>query len=204
MWNYSCKSNFQNDGACGFTLPKDLEGRYLDPATVRRLLSPQSGQEIKGTVVEGHMVDGFPSEASHGTERRILKIQFGSLEVLQPSGLPLKAPLAPSQDQSSLKRRVTWGQCPIHLGDACLVVETKQAFICETRLRHLKLEGKATTGLYLPKALCGRTLKYDEINSFIKDGRTKKIEGFTSKGGKSFAAAIVRSQSGQWDLEFTR
>ncbi|MCX6127340.1 MAG: DNA topoisomerase [Proteobacteria bacterium] len=199
MWNYSCKSNFQDNKPCGFTLPKDLDGRYLDPATVSRLLNPQSIQDGKGIVVEG-----FPSNASPSPERRILKIHFGVIEILQASGQPLTAPMTPSHDQTSLKRRVTWGQCPIHVGDSCLVVETKQAFICETRLRHLKLDGKATTGLYLPKSLCGKTLKYDEINSFIKDGRTKKLEGFTSKGGKSFAAAIVRSQSGQWDLEFAR
>lgn len=194
MWNYSCASNFDANLACGFTLPKDLDGRYLDPATVGRLLAAD------GT--DGILVEGFPTDEKHGgTERRLIRLKNAQLEVLTSTGEPVE-PLHGSSDRTTLTRRTTWGPCPVHKGDACLIIETKQAFICETRLRHLKAGEDAGSGFYLPKLLCGRALKYDEIQSFIRDGRTKKIEGFKSKGGKAFAASIIRSPTGQWSLDF--
>ncbi len=194
MWNYTCSSNFSEASACGFTLPKDLDGRYLDPATVKRLLEADD---------QGILVEGFPStEERGGTEQRRLKFMRDHLEVLSKSGAALTAKLHTSSDNSSSKKRVTWGPCPVHKGDSCLIVETKAAFICETRIRLLRSGEEASNGFYLPKTVCGRALKFDEINSFIQNGRTKKIEGFTSKGGKSFAASIVRAPSGQWGLEF--
>lgn len=196
MWNYTCSSNFNEELtlACGFTFPKDLDGRYLDPATVKRLLEAND---------DGILVEGFPSSDQRGgTEQRRLKLIRDHLEILSRSGLPLDAPMHTSSDQTSTRRRLTWGPCPVHKGDSCLIVETKSAFICETRIRLLRSGQDASSGFYLPKAVCGRALKFDEISAFIQTGRTKKIEGFTSKGGKAFAASIVRAPSGQWGLEF--
>lgn len=205
MWNYSCSSNLTSaENGCGFTLPKDLDGRYLDPATVTRLLeSAKAPCDETVSTGRGILVEGFPSQTQHGgTEQRRLFIKDGSVCMLTAFGTPLDQSIHASPDQTSVRRRVTWGTCPVHKADTCLIVETKQAFICETRLRQLRSGGDASQGFYLPKTLCGRSLKPDEIRSFIHDGRTKKIEGFTSKGGKNFAASIVRAPSGQWNLEF--
>lgn len=193
MWNYTCSSNFDSEKACGFSLPKDLDGRYLDAATVKRLLAADE---------KGILVEGFPSKDQRGgTEQRRLKFIRDHLEVLTIHGHTVEH-LHTSDDKSSLRKRVTWGPCPVHKGDTCLIVETKAAFICETRLKDLRSGLEAANGFYLPKAICGRPFKYEEIKSFIQSGRTKKIEGFTSKGGKAFSAAVVRSPNGQWGLEF--
>ena len=188
MWNYTCSSNFHTEKACGFTLPKDLEGRFLDAATVKRLLASDR---------EGVLVEGFPASdqrSGGGTEQRLLRFIRDHLEILTSHGRPIEN-LHTSDDKSAVRKRVTWGPCPVHKGDSCLIVETKAAFICETRLKDLRSGQEAANGFYLPKSVCGRPLKYDEIKSFIQSGRTGKIEGFTSKGGKSFAAAIIRSAS---------
>lgn len=193
MWNYTCSSNFDAEKACGFSLPKDLDGRYLDAATVKRLLASDE---------KGILVEGFPAKDQRGgTEQRLLKFMRDHLEILNSQGRAIEN-LYTSDDKSSVRKRVTWGACPVHKGDSCLIVETKAAFICETRLKDLRSGQEGANGFYLPKAICGRPLKYDEIQSFIQAGRTKRMEGFTSKGGKAFAAAVVRSPNGQWGLEF--
>ena len=194
MWNYSCASNRSSEKPCGFTLAKDCEGRWLDPPTVTRLLRSKDA---------GVVIDGFPSDGKSQTSRKaMLKLTHGILDVLSEHGLPLDAPLHTNDTKSSTRRRVTWGPCPVHRSDGCLIVETKNAFICESKLRLLK-EGKTdAVGFQLPKSICEQRLKFEDVNAFISQGKTRVIEGFKSKGGKVFNASVVRNPGGQWTFEF--
>lgn len=194
MWNYSCISNRQGEKACGLTIPKDSDGRWLDPATISRLLlSPDVGL----------VVDGFPSDSKASlTLKRRLKLKNGILEILSEQGNALDGELHTSDNNSSTRRRVTWGACPVHKSDGCLIVETKNAFMCETKLRQLREGQTEAVGFQLPKSICEQRLKFDDVNSFIRHGKTRVIEGFKSKGGKSFDASIVRSPAGSWTFEF--
>ncbi|MCX6118108.1 MAG: DNA topoisomerase [Proteobacteria bacterium] len=215
MWNYSCSSNFsEGQSPCGYTMPKELEGRYLDPNTVKRLLADKDHNGI--------LVEGFPSlstqarrtgasksEASSagqdfsGVERRLLTLKYGLIDIALSDGSSAgESNQITLRDGQSQTRRTTWGNCPIHVGDSCLIIETKKALICESRLRNLKGGGDSSHGFYLPKELCGRVLRFDEIHAFIKEGRTKKIEDFKSKAGKPFQATVIRTPSGSWVLEF--
>ena len=195
MWNYSCLSNRVNEKPCGFVLTKDCDGRWLDPQTVSRLLAADGS---------GILLDGFPDEDKSMTSRRRLKITHGLLEILSEAGLALDKPLHVNDTKSSARRRVTWGSCPVHPSDGCLIVETKKAFICESKLRDLR-EGKLDApGFQLPKSICDQKLKFEDINAFIRQGKTRVIEGFKSKGGKVFNASVVRSQAGSWTFEFRR
>jgi DNA topoisomerase-3 len=196
MWNYSCISNKDGHHPCGFVLPKDCDGRWLDPRTVSKLLTDHA-------LEQGMTIDGFPAdEKNRSSSRRRLKIANGSLEVLSETGQPMDAALHVNHSKSSARRRVTWGPCPIHHNDVCLIVETKNAFICETKLRHLREGNLSAVGFQLPKAICDQRLKFDDIQAFIRDGKTRLIEGFKSKGGKLFDAAVVRNPAGSWDFEF--
>ncbi len=194
MWNYSCASNRTGENACGFTLTKDCDGRWLDPPTVTRLLRSHD---------TGVVIDGFPSDGkSQSSRKAMLKLTHGVLDVLSEHGLPLDAPLHTNDTKSSTSRRVTWGPCPVHRSDGCLIVETKNAFICETKLRYLK-EGKMdAAGFQLPKSICEQRLKFEDINAFISQGKTRVIEGFKSKAGKVFNASVIRNPGGQWTFEF--
>ena len=196
MWNYSCISNKDGDHPCGFILPKDCDGRWLDPRTVSKLLTDHA-------LEQGLTIDDFPADdKNRNSSKRRLKIASGSLEVLSETGQPMEAALHLNHSKSSARRRVTWGTCPIHHNDACLIVETKNAFICETKLRHLREGNLSAVGFQLPKAICDQRLKFDDIQAFIRDGKTRVIEGFKSKGGKLFDAAVVRNPAGSWDFEF--
>jgi hypothetical protein len=176
-------------------LTKDCDGRWLDPQTVSRLLAADGS---------GILLDGFPDEDKSMTSRRRLKITHGLLEILSEAGLALDKPLHVNDTKSSARRRVTWGSCPVHPSDGCLIVETKKAFICESKLRDLR-EGKLDApGFQLPKSICDQKLKFEDINAFIRQGKTRVIEGFKSKGGKVFNASVVRSQAGSWTFEFRR
>jgi hypothetical protein len=101
-----------------------------------------------------------------------------------------------------MKRRVTWGSCPVHQSDGCLIVETKNAFMCETKLRQLREGQMDAIGFQLPKSICAQRLKFEDVNSFIRNGKTSVIEGFKSKGGKTFDASIIRNPAGSWGFEF--
>jgi DNA topoisomerase-3 len=195
MWNYSCRSNQSESKSCGFTLPKDCDGRWLDPKTVERLLS-SNGVPLK--------IEGFPDHQKTLTSKRQLQILNGCLEIRSEAGLEIAPGMHTNTEKTSTKRRVTWGPCPIHKGDPCLIVETKKAFICETRLRTMRELGPEGNhhGFYLPKSICEQRLKFEDINSFIKDGKTRVIAGFKSKGGKIFDASIVRNTSGSWAMDF--
>ena len=195
MWNYSCRSNRAGQAPCGFNLPKDCDGRWLDPGTVTRLLAAKD-QCIK--------VEGFPDHGKSMTPRRMLQITHGQLDIRSEAGLPLEQPIHVNTEKSSAKRRVTWGHCPVHKGDPCLIVETKKAFICETRLKSMRENGLdgPHDGFYLPKSICEQRLKFEDVNAYIRNGKTRVIEGFKSKGGKIFNAAIIRNTSGSWTMDF--
>lgn len=194
MWNYSCLSNRTGINPCGLTIPKDCDGRWLDPPTVTRLLSAKE---------QGLVVDGFPSESKATTSsKRTLKLLHGLLEVLSEEGNPLETRLHTSDNKTSARRRVTWGACPVHKSDGCLIVETKNAFMCETKLRNLREGQTESLGFQLPKSICEQRLKFEDVNAFIRDGKTRVIEGFKSKGGKVFDAAVIRNPAGSWGFEF--
>jgi DNA topoisomerase-3 len=193
MWNYSCLSNRVNEKPCGFVLTKDCDGRWLDPPTVSRLLS---------TGEEGILLEGFPDADKSMTSRRRLKLKHGILEILSESGLPLDRPFHINETKSSSRRRVTWGACPVHTSDGCLIIETKNALMCESKLRALREGQMESPGFQLPKSICSQKLKFEDIHAFIKQGKTRVIEGFTSKGGKRFNASVVRNPAGSWTFEF--
>jgi hypothetical protein len=151
------------------------------------------------------VVDGFPNEGKSQTSiKKNLRVTNGILNILSEHGLPLDAPLHVNETKSSTKRRVTWGSCPVHQSDGCLIVETKNAFICETKLRRLREGDGNAAGFQLPKSICDQRLKFEDINAFIRQGKTRVIEGFKSKGGKIFDASVVRNPAGSWTFEFRR
>jgi DNA topoisomerase-3 len=194
MWNYSCKSNRITGRGCGFTLPKDCHGRWLDPQSVARLLT--SGPN-------GIILSGFPDSSRMQTPtRRKLALNEGRLTISDEAGTQINEVILPVTGKPGNLRRVTWGPCPIHVADGCLIVETKNAFICEMRLRHLKEGQTEAPGFQLPKSICQQRLKFEDIDSFIKKGKTRVIEGFKSRGGKLFNARVIRNAAGSWTFDF--
>jgi DNA topoisomerase-3 len=75
------------------------------------------------------------------------------------------------------------------------IVETAKAFGC-SRYR----DG---CGFTIWKRVAGRKLAKKQIEQLLKDGRTGWIEGFTSKVGKPFAAALKLGEGCKVEFDFT-
>jgi DNA topoisomerase III len=215
MWSYSCVSNRSTSGAavCGFALPKIIEGRFLDPLQIKTLIANPGG-----TIV----FELGPTSSHRGLDShmKVAVLKSGVLSILV--GNPTSQKWRPldsvgaSSTEGKAPKKTLWGPCPVHHGDSCQIVETKKAFLCETMLRSWAQGDNQTRnpdtqtskanlspgGFYLPKAVCGVTLKFREIQNYLHNGRTSVIEGFKSKAGKQFSAAIVRKADGQWQFEF--
>ena len=71
------------------------------------------------------------------------------------------------------------GVCPL-CGQT--VKRGRYAYECES--------GKEGCGLRIPTALCGRNITVAEAKTLLTAGKTEKLEGFVSKKGKPFAAAL--------------
>ncbi len=106
-------------------------------------------------------------------------------------------------DNLKAVRHTIWGNCPIHKGQDCLILETKKAFICETRLKAFRSDNSNSNdseGIMLPKTILGRAFKASEVKTFIADGLTPSLTGFKSKDGLLFAASVRRLKAGGWEF----
>jgi DNA topoisomerase-3 len=84
------------------------------------------------------------------------------------------------------------GTCPVcGQGE---VTETAKAFGC-SRYR----DG---CGLTIWKTVAGRKLGKDQVRELLETGRTGRIEGFKSKAGRTFAAALRLSKAGKVKFDF--
>ncbi len=82
------------------------------------------------------------------------------------------------------------GVCPL-CGKT--VKRGRYAYECES--------GKDGCGLRIPVALCGRNISVAEARALLTAGRTEKLEGFVSKKGNPFAAAL-KLENGKTEFFF--
>jgi DNA topoisomerase-3 len=185
--------------ACEFQMSKDVCGRYLDRVHAAML------------VVDGKtpVLDGFRTKAGKGYEAA-MTLKGGVLSVGDDA-----VPSSPDRrsgattgvgDPSADARRPKGpghdvGRCPIHK-DACNIIETRTAYVCETRLKEFAGGNQQPTGFMLQKTLCGRTFSAPELAALIKDGVTPELKGFKSKAGKPFAAKLRLLPNGTSQFEF--
>ena len=71
------------------------------------------------------------------------------------------------------------GKCPLCDGD---VVRTKFGYGCSNFRNGCKFS--------VSKSICQRTISISNVRMLLASGRTSKIQGFTSKNGKSFDAYL--------------
>jgi DNA topoisomerase-3 len=84
------------------------------------------------------------------------------------------------------------GSCPLCKEGE--IVETAKAYGC-SRYR----DG---CGFTIWKRVAGRKLAKKEVEQLLREGRTDRIEGFTSKAGKPFAAALKLGQGLKVEFDF--
>ncbi len=89
-------------------------------------------------------------------------------------------------------RPVGLGGCPLCKAGA--IVETAKAYGC-SRYR----EGCRFT---IWKRVAGLKLAKKQVEQLLREGRTERIEGFTSKAGKPFAAALKLGEGFKVEFDF--
>jgi hypothetical protein len=97
-------------------------------------------------------------------------------------------------------RRPVICPCPVHAG--CNVLETRGAYVCEQRLAAFAAGDPNPSGIMVPKVICGRPLTPSEAKALLVDGRTEELSGFVSKGGRSFRARLLRSETRGFVFDF--
>jgi DNA topoisomerase-3 len=78
--------------------------------------------------------------------------------------------------------------------------------IVETTLRYISekvLSGEESRGPVLPKIVCKREMKEEEVKPFFsEEGKTELMDNFISKRGRPFRGALKRKPTGKHGFEF--
>ncbi len=63
-------------------------------------------------------------------------------------------------------------------------------------------ESESGCGFMLPRVLLGRSVSREEATDYVSNGKTETLEGFISKRGRPFSAAIIRKKNGKHMYQF--
>ncbi len=171
---YRCKGVEKEK--CTFVLWKEKHGRYLDRRTVATLLGDRKTPPLWGFFSR----EGNP---------------FRAVLALEPDGQVQVKALQDAQDEEfqAPVNPTPLGTCP--LCKEGVVIETPQSYICslgETKGCHFALARK----------LLGRTMTREEAITYVHEGRTPFLDGFISRRGRPFRAALILGDHGRHTWEF--
>jgi DNA topoisomerase III len=171
---YRCKGVEKEK--CTFVLWKEKQGRYLDRRSVETLLRDKKTPPLWGFFSR----EGNPYRAVLSLEGDA-QVQVKALQDAQDE--EFQAPVDPTP----------LGTCP--LCKEGRVIETPQSYICslgESKGCHFALARK----------LLGRTMTREEAITYITAGKTPFLEGFISRRGRPFKAALILGDHGRHTWEF--
>lgn len=175
---FGCKNWRPANGGCRFVVWKEIAGRQIDAELLRQLLSGETtrpllfrsanGQEFTASLKLERREEG---EAGNGpwTTRFV----FESPDREKPG-----APSHPASPPSS----EFLGKCPRCGGD---VIEGRKGYGCSNWREQ---DGKCPFVIW--KVIAGKTLSRKTVEDLLRKGETRLLKGFTSKGGKRFAARL--------------
>ena len=180
-WGYPCSRNTDKDSPCNFMIWKDRAGRYMDRATVRKLIDKGRVGPVAGFVdrygrgLEGTMV----LREDPDKKRWVVDVQYGQ-------------PIDAEEEKEQ--------------GVLCVNPVDPEDEIVETNLRYVSrriLDGETRKGPVLPKVVCHREIAQDEARQFFSEtGKTEILDDFVSKRGRPFRGALVRKTTGKHGFEF--
>jgi DNA topoisomerase-3 len=224
---YECQAAFGATGACGFSMPKNVFGRWLDRAHAGELT-------VKGETDE---LDGFRDKSGREVKAK-LRIASGRLTLVGTGDGATSVPEegegrgdaqfsargGPAQGARRIEgarsggTRPILGLCPVHAalrgvaasgaGEApapCHIIETAKAYMCETRLKEFLEQRPAPSGFCLPKLLCGRPISAAEALAFAeRRGSGEELAGFVARSGRPFRARLKMLPDGSFGFEFDK
>jgi DNA topoisomerase-3 len=107
----------------------------------------------------------------------------------------------PSREQAPARKRAHAGAvvdtAPLGTCPLCKkgkVVTAEEAFVCR--------DGEEKCAFSLPRTVLGRELSREEAEDFVRKGQTDVLEGFISRRGRPFRAALVLGKNGKYRWKF--
>jgi len=186
FWGYACERNTREDKQCTFIIWKERYGRYIDRHLVRRLLEHRKVEAVGSFVDQGGRAF-FEASVTlrHEPEKERWSLDIG----MENRG----APGADDEPEEVLKK--LW-PCPVYEGS--MIVETTLRYVSEK-----VLSGEEPRGPVLPKIVCKREMKEEEVKPFFsEEGKTEFMDNFISKRGRPFRGALKRKPTGKHGFEF--
>jgi DNA topoisomerase-3 len=163
--------------SCKLNLPLELCKRKLSPDEIMAMLA-----DAKSPLLEGFISKrGRPFAATLHLEAGRIRFEFpprGAGAGKKPAGREFQVNPEPL------------GRCPVHKDEQ--VRETPTHFKC----------GHDKCKLAVPRELCQRELTRAEAEMLVRDGKTPVLDGFLSKRGKPFRAALRLKRTGGHEFEF--
>jgi DNA topoisomerase-3 len=176
--SYICSTG-EKDG-CPFALPRKLLARTM------------TRQEVATYITDGKtpVLEGFISRRGRPFRASLIlgengrhTWEFPSREATSARG---QVEIGEIVDTESL------GACPLCKKGA--VVTAEGAYACS--------EGKEGCPFNLPRTVLGREISRPEAVAFVKEGQTDVLEGFISRRGRPFRAALVLGKNGKFRWKF--
>ena len=185
-WFYGCTEATTNsrEKKCSFLIWKDNNGRYINRNVVKTLLTDGVTREL----------EGFRS-LNGQIYKAVLALEGGTL-------VRKSVNYADSDSSGGFEvNEEPITDCPIH--DNCKVIETSFEFICEEKHKAKKNGDNQTKGVSVPRLLCKREVKREEVKDLVEKGETEYLSGFISKKGRKFRARLrFDENSGGFSFEF--
>ena len=185
-WFYGCEESCKpltGKKECEFLVWKDFYGRYIDRTTVKNLLSNKITRELQGFTTPSGQI--YSAKLRLDNNGQIVKEDQSQAQYEILNDIEInEEPLCP---------------CPVHK-DGCKIIETKTAFLCETKNKDDAEQGDP--GFQLPRLICKRLMERSEALKLAKDGETELISNFVSKRGRNFTAKLVLKEKGGFEFKF--
>jgi DNA topoisomerase-3 len=193
-WFYRCEPqpDVEREDDCPMRFWKDTSGRYLDRATVAKLLKDGEAGPIDGFTAR----NGRTYKGNIHLNREEWQLKVKSLGYNEGEGVSDQ----PEYDVNS----DPLGRCPFE--EECQVLESPRQFVCERTLKEEELgkdeERPKSCGFVMPRTVCKREITRDEALVYLKTGKTELLTDFTSRFGRPFAATLVLKENGRHGFEF--
>lgn len=189
-WFYGCTESTKRSDekkTCTFLIWKDFKGRYIDRQTVRILLEQGITREL----------DGFTNQYGN-SYKAVLALENGQVVERQTE----QSKAANEAATAYIVNPDPLGACPIHKGTNCQVIETGTEFVCTMRKAARETGEKDVGGMSLPRSVCRRELRREEVMPYITNGVTEMLPNFISKKNRPFSARLRLQQDGGFTFEF--
>ncbi len=168
---YGCANWRESDGACGFVIAKEVQGKLITPILLAKLLSKKRiGPLNRFYDAQGNPFDGF-------------------LELKQSQGAWSVAVIRSQKPVEKSLSAKAIGQCPACGGE---IVEGNKGFGCANWR-----EENGACRFVIWKTIAQKPISAAIARTLLTRGSSERLEGFRSRKGKPFSARLKLERNGR-------